>query len=234
MKLRQIINEGPTEDILKYFHGDFHAVITPSGYSINGDIKVNKNGLLLKELPWKIYGVKNMTMKFSTLRNLKNFPNIANTIDVSSNQYLMSLATTNPIGVSTEFIAKSLHKLKNLDGVKIHTGRLILSSCHNLKTVSGFEGKVRYLDISNCDSFEEDPKLIKNVEQVVITLDSRSKFPLIRSILFKHIEFPIITFESLNFELEHISKKYENQGIKGLVNLIRELNDMGYKERAKL
>ena len=232
MKLRQIINEN--SKISTYFDCSGIVEKREGGIVCLGNMIVNTPGKQITELPWKIDSCRDFIMKFSRLRNLKNFPRKAFMIDVAVNDALKSLASEDPITVKTIFDGSSL-KIENLDGVKISADILNLRNCRSLKHATGYEGAgINNLYLTYCENFEQDPKSITWAKKIFIYPTKCKKMPLIKSILFADSNLPKIEFEGSSNDMIDIIQTYKNKGLREIVNLMRELRDAGYKGNARI
>ena len=246
MKLRQIINENQIiNEIRKSFSQDGRGIIpieeiieTPDGYNLKGPVRINEKNSF-KKLPWKINIVRgDFDMQGRKLESLENFPREARIIIVDDSENMTSLESSDIIDANT--LEANNIPIRNLKGAKLHVVVANFTNCHNLQSLEGNERNLYTVDISNCSHFSQDPMTITKCS--IIKANSNCvKLPLVKAILFSNTNYngPKFIFDfDYNFHraalLREIYNKYLGKGPSQIINLIRELNDAGFKDHARI
>ena len=234
MKLRQIITENKEEDFIKkyFMNADkLNVTNTSDGINVIGDLYI-KEGVSLNEVPFKINKVDGtLDLMNCDLKSLKNVPNRCTKLIVSHNS-LLSLACDSPVDTVT--FDASDNPMENLAGLKIGPlDSLRLRRCVNLKTIKGIEDvKIGRLNLEQCSNFQDDLSKYENINSLRMDIADSQNMPMVFLIAFGRPRLAEV--KSKSEDLNKILQKYYNKGAGVVLDLMRELRDLGLVQAAKI
>jgi hypothetical protein len=235
MKLTQIVTE--SADVIDEFYRFFE---------VNGDVSHDNHGIVvngdaiirekkqISALPFKISKVTGtFDMMNSGLTSLKNFPNEALKINVSSNIKLKSLVSDGPIRCNV-FNANDTSVI-DLDNCQlIIKDFLDLQECNQLRSVLGnnSHGVVcERINIIDCPEFQDDPVKI-NAKFNAVKITYEKKLPLLRFTLYPSTTIMLDTGVPRN--LRQILLDYRWKGPAAMLDLMMAMRNAGFKDNARL
>lgn len=232
----------PTEaDLKKFFKITGSVEITPDGIDVDGDV-LSLRGPGLTEIPFKFNNVSGSfdMQDYKKLTSLTNFPNQCDTIDISSNEGMETLAGGENL-VCRSFVAEYSH-LKSLEGsprAKVYS----FEDSLELQTTEGLQmSEIEAVNLRGCNGL----KVVKNLtepqgrkfDQVSIITYNPS-LPIAGLILTAgregrlNLKMDLGKDAKLNQKLKPIMMDFNGRGLGVAMELIRTLRDRGFDGNAR-
>ena len=255
MRITHVINESkalkkkvlaeaaqPTEaDLKRFFKFSGSVSITPDGIDVDGDVQ-SLRGPALVEIPFKFNNVSGAfdMQDYKKLKSLNNFPNQCDTIDISSNEGMDTLAGGENL-VCNNFIAEYT-KLKSLEGSP-RAKTYSFEESEELQTTEGLQmSDIESINLRGCAGVS----VIKNLTEplgrevkATSIITYNPTLPLAGLVLNAgkkgrlDLKMDLGNDKALNGKLKPILMDFNGRGLGVAMELIRTLRDRGFDGNAR-